>query len=221
MSDLTPRPDGPDWNARYAFEGYLFGTAPNTFLVSCRALIPAGGRVLCVGDGEGRNSVWLATQGFTVDAFEPSPVAIAKAQALAAARGVTVHVDVAGVDEWPWPEQAYDAVAAIFIQFAPPAQRQRLFAHILGALRPGGLLLLEGYALGQLAHDTGGPRVPDQLYTEEQLRAELALFTLESLRSYETDIDEGPAHSGVSAVIDVVARRPGERLARVHASPVP
>jgi SAM-dependent methyltransferase len=209
MTDLPPRLSGPDWDARYAVEGYLFGTEPNAFLVSCRDLITTGGRVLCVGDGDGRNSVWLASQGFAVDAFEPSPVAVLKAKALAAARGVMVDVDVAGVDEWHWPEQVYDAVAAIFIQFAPPAQRQRLFANVLRALRPGGLLLLEGYAIGQLAHGTGGPRIPDQLYTGEQLRAELAEFTLESLRSYEANIDEGPAHSGLSAVIDVVARRPG------------
>lgn len=209
MSDQAPPRAPVDWNARYAAEGYLFGTEPNLFLISCREMIPAAGRVLCVGDGEGRNSVWLASQGFVVDAFDASSVAVAKARVLAADRGVTVEFEVAGVDEWRWPEEVYDAVAAIFIQFAPPGQRQRLFAHVLRALRPGGLLLVEGYSLEQLAHGTGGPRIPDQLYTEEQLRAELAHFGVESLRSYETNIDEGPAHSGLSAVIDVVARRPG------------
>ncbi len=214
MSDLTPPPAGPDWDARFAGQGYLFGTEPNTFLVSCRDLIPTGGRVLCIADGEGRNSVWLATQGFAVDAFDASPVAVTKARTLADERGVTVRLAVAGVDDWHWPEQTYDAVVGIFIQFAPPAPRQRLFGNVLRALRPGGVLLLEGYAIGQLAHGTGGPRTSDQLYTEGQLRAELAHFTLESLRAYEAEIDEGPAHFGLSSVIDVVARRPGRpRLA--------
>lgn len=206
MTDRRPPP--PDWDARLSGDGFLFGTAPNAFLVTCRDLIPPGGRVLCVADGEGRNSTWLAGQGFRVDAFDGSPVGVAKAERLAAERGVSVAFDVAGVDDWRWPERAYDAVAAIFIQFSPPAERRRVFARIHRALRPGGLLLLEGYALGQLAHGTGGPRVPDQLYTPGQLRAELGAFAIETLREHEAEVDEGPGHSGTSALIDVVARRP-------------
>jgi len=203
------RPVPPDWDARFAGDGYLFGTAPNEFLVRCRDVIPDGARILCVADGEGRNGVWLAEQGFAVDAFDRSPVGVAKARRLAAERGVAVHYDVAGVEEWTWPADVYDVVAAIFIQFAEPAVRRRLFADIARTLRPGGVLLLEGYSLGQLAHGTGGPRVPDQLYTEDQLRDELAAFDVEMLLSYEADVDEGPAHSGRSALIDVIARRPG------------
>ncbi len=209
MPDPTARPPGPDWDARFAREEYVFGTEPNRFLASCRELIPEGGRVLCVADGEGRNGVWLAGQGFRVDAFDRSPTGVAKAERLARARGVEVRVAVASTDDWPWPEAVYDAVAAIFIQFAPPEMRRRLWANALAALRPGGLLLLEGYGLDQLAHGTGGPRVADQLYTEDQLRDELAAFTLERLDVYEAPIEEGPLHSGMSALIDVVARRPG------------
>jgi 2-polyprenyl-3-methyl-5-hydroxy-6-metoxy-1,4-benzoquinol methylase len=202
------RPPPPDWDARFSREDYLFGTAPNEFLVRTRDLIPPGGRVLSVADGEGRNSTWLAQQGFAVDAFDGSPVGVAKAERLAAERGVSVSHEVARVDGWRWPGERYDAVVAIFIQFSPPTERRRVFADIHRALRPGGLLLLEGYSLAQLAHGTGGPRVPDQLYTEQQLRAELAAFSIEALREYEAEIHEGPAHSGFSAVIDVVARRP-------------
>ncbi len=211
MPARPDHPTPPDWDARYAGEGYLFGTAPNAFLAACRPLIPAGGRVLCVADGEGRNSTWLAAEGFAVDAFDPSPVGVAKARRLAARRAVRVRFAVAGVDDWSWPEDVYDAVAAIFIQFAPPSMRRRLWARIHAALRPGGLLLLEGYSLAQLAHGTGGPRVPDQLYTEEVLRDELSAFEIESLRVHERDVDEGPAHSGPSALIDVIARRPALR----------
>jgi SAM-dependent methyltransferase len=212
MPEPHRRDAPPDWDARYAREGYLFGTEPNTFLVSCRDLLPPGARVLCVADGEGRNGVWLAEQGFAVDSFDASPVAVAKARRLAAERGVEVQLGVASVDDWPWPEDAYDAVAAIFVQFSPPDMRRRMFANVLRALRPGGLLLLEGYSLAQLAHGTGGPRIPDQLYTEDQLRAELppAGFAIETLRAYEEVLDEGPQHSGLSAVIDVVARRPAD-----------
>jgi SAM-dependent methyltransferase len=197
-----------DWDRRFSGEGYLFGTEPNRFLVSCADLLREGDRALCVADGEGRNSVWLAGRGLTVDAFDVSPVGVAKARLLAAERGVSVDYSVAAADEWPWPEGAYDVVVAIFIQFAPPALRRRMFGWIGRALRPGGLLLLEGYRIEQLEYRTGGPGVAEQLYTEPQLRAELAGLTIERLDSYDEVVDEGPAHSGMSALVDVVARRP-------------
>lgn len=202
------RPDAPDWDARFAGDDHLFGTEPNQFLVSCRTLIGDSGRVLCVADGEGRNSVWLAAEGLDVEAFDASPVGVAKARRLAAERGVTVRFHVADADGWEWPQESYDVVVAIYIQFAPPAMRRRIFDRVARALRPGGLFLLEGYRLEQLGYGTGGPRVPDQLYTEPQLRGELSAFTLEEVRSYDAVIEEGPAHSGMSAVIDVIARRP-------------
>ncbi len=212
------RSSGPaSWDDRYAGSDYLFGTEANQFLVACRDLL--GGpdltatRVLCVADGEGRNSVWLAGQGCRVDAFDPSAVAVAKARRLAAERGVSVDYSVADADSWPWPEEAYDVVAAIFIQFADPALRVRIYDRIARALRPGGLLLLEGYSVDQLQYGTGGPRSPGHLYTEEQLRAELGAFEIERLRLHHAAVEEGPGHSGMSALADVVARRrsDGER----------
>lgn len=209
MNEIRSHAAGkPDWDARFAGDDYLFGTEPNRFLVSCRDLLGKRGRVLSVADGEGRNGVWLATQGFDVDAFDASPVAVAKAQRLAAERGASVQFHAADADAWPWPEQAYDAVAAIFIQFAPPPLRRRIFDRIAGTLRPGGLLLLHGYRVEQLGYATGGPSVPEQLYTEELLRAELSAFAIERLESYDALVEEGTGHSGMSALIDVVARRP-------------
>lgn len=203
------RPAPPDWDARFSTPGYLFGTAPNEFLASCRSLLGDSGRVLCVADGEGRNSVWLAEQGLEVTAFDASPVGVAKARRLAADRGVAVRYDIADAEAWEWPREAFDAVVAIYIQFAPPPMRRRIFDLVHRALRPGGLLLLEGYRVEQLAYGTGGPRVADQLYTEAQLREELVAFAIEEIRAYDAVIDEGPAHSGMSAVIDVIARRAG------------
>ena len=209
---MTPDPSDTSrssyWDERFAGEAYRFGTEPNRFLVSCRELIGESGRVLCVADGEGRNSVWLAGQGLDVEAFDTSPVGVAKAERLADDRGVHVNFQVADADGWDWPEDAYDVVVAIYIQFAPPEMRRRIFGRIARALRPGGLFLLEGYRTEQLAYGTGGPKVLDQLYTEPQLRSELSMFAIEEIRSYDADIDEGPAHSGLSAVIDVIARRP-------------
>jgi SAM-dependent methyltransferase len=164
--------------------------------------------VLSVADGEGRNSVWLAQQGLQVQAFDISPVGVAKAQALAAAAGVAVDYAVADVDGWAWPEAAFDGVAAIFVQFAHPALRERLFARIVAALRPGGTLVLQGYTPKQLEHRTGGPPQVEHLYTEDLLRQAFAALDIVELRSYEADLAEGSGHHGRSALIGLVARRP-------------
>ena len=136
------------WNGRYAAEGYLFGTAPNDTLAANAGRFAAGDRVLCVADGEGRNSVFLAGLGCAVTAFDPSEVGLGKGRALAAERGVTVDGRASTVDDWPWdpasPAEAFDAVVAIFVQFATPAQRAAMFDGFGRALRPGGLLLLVG-----------------------------------------------------------------------------
>jgi SAM-dependent methyltransferase len=206
--DDRTRPGPVSWDQRFAGDEYLFGTDPNQFLVSCRGLLGDHARVLCLADGEGRNSVWLAAEGFDVVAFDASQVAIEKARRLASSRGVRVSFELADADRWRWPEAEFDVCCAIFIQFAPPPLRRRLFDRIAVTLRPGGLFLLEGYRTEQLAYGTGGPPVAELLYTETQLRAELAAFELERLAAYDAVIEEGAGHSGMSALIDVVCRRP-------------
>ena len=109
------------WNKRFAADGYLFGTEPNAWLREHAGVWSSGQRVLCVADGEGRNSVWLARGGLQVDAFDISDVGVAKARRLAAEQGVDVNFQVADCDGFDWQEASYDGVAAIFIQFADPA----------------------------------------------------------------------------------------------------
>jgi len=195
------------WNRRFEAGGYLFGTEPNAWLHERRGLLQPGQRVLSVADGEGRNSVWLAQQGLSVDAFDISPVGVAKARALAAERGVTVRFAVSDVDGFAWPAAAYDAVAAIFVQFADPALRERLFAHIRASLKPGGLLLLQGYTPKQLEYKTGGPPFLAHLYTVPMLREVFADWDVLELHDYEAVIDEGAGHKGMSALVGMVARR--------------
>lgn len=195
------------WNQRYGEADYIFGTAPNAFLARHAGLFKPGQRALCVADGEGRNSVWLAEQGLEVVAFDFSPVAVEKARRLAASRGVKVRYELAAVYDWPWPEAAFDVVAAIFVQFADPPMRAFLFERMIAALKPDGLLLIEGYTPAQLKYGTGGPKQLDQLYTEELLRQAFGSLDILELRTYEAELDEGIRHRGISAVIDLVARR--------------
>lgn len=195
------------WNQRFAGEQYLFGTAPNLWLRDHAQLWQPGERVLCVADGEGRNSVWLALRGLLVDAFDIAQVGVAKARRLAAAHGVAVRYAVLDCDACQWPEAVYDGVAAIFVQFADPPMRRRLFANITRTLKPGGTLVLQGYTPKQLEYRTGGPPLASHLYTRAMLRAAFADMRIVELRQYEAEIAEGTGHKGRSALIGMVAQR--------------
>jgi len=207
------------WNARFAAtDAYVFGTAPNAFLASCRDRLPKTGRALAIADGEGRNGVFLAECGLEVLSVDFSPAAQAKAKALAAARGVAIETLTADILAWQWPQAAYDVVAAIFFQFLEPHERSDVFARIRRALKPGGLLILEGYRPEQIANGTGGPKAPENMYTRELLEAEFGDFVDLAITAYDAELDEGEAHKGISSVIDLVGRLP-ERADRHPVAP--
>jgi len=196
------------WDSRFATDAYIFGTEPNRFLVSQSHLLKRGQLALSVADGEGRNSVWLAQQGLEVDAVEISPRAVEKARKLAAASSVEVRLHIADIRGWNWPEAHYDVIAAIFIQFASPAERVVLFRDIRHALKPGGTLILEGYGARQIDYGTGGPPGVDHLYTMETLREFFGDFEILLLEEREAWLEEGTKHVGRSALVDLVARKP-------------
>lgn len=204
-----PFTDAADtWNTRFDTGRYIFGTEPNAWLLEHAAHIAPGSRVLCVADGEGRNSVWLARRGHRVDAFDISEIGIRKACALARGAGVQVNYAVADGDALQWPAALYDAVVAIFIQFADPAMRTRLFQNMVRTLKPGGVLVLQGYTPKQLEYKTGGPPFVENLYTEPLLREAFAGLEVLALRDYEAELSEGTQHAGRSALIGLVARKP-------------
>ena len=204
------------WNERYSGEDYHFGIEPNAFLVSQKELLKPGMSCLAVADGEGRNGVWLAEQGLDVLWVDNSHVAQAKAEKLAQQRGVKLRFELADLALWSWPvlsdveggENCFDVVVAIFIQFMPPGAREQMFAHIKRCLKPGGLLLLQGYTPRQHQYKTGGPSQVENLYTESLLRKEFADMDILHLCEHDDVIREGEGHSGMSALIDLVARKP-------------
>ena len=195
------------WDERYATEDYLFGTEPNAFLASQHHLLKPGMSCLAVADGEGRNGVWLAQQGLHVLSVDASAVAQEKARKLAALRGATLEFEQVDLARWAWGESRFDVVAAIFIQFAPPALRDEMFAGIRRCLKPGGLLLLQGYTPRQIEYGTGGPSAIENLYTEAMLRAAFAGMEWLHFAEHDDEVREGAGHHGMSALIDLVVRK--------------
>ncbi|MBL8477933.1 MAG: methyltransferase domain-containing protein [Sterolibacteriaceae bacterium] len=202
------------WNTRYrdAGDDYLFGTEPNRFLAHRADLLRNGRSALCVADGEGRNSVWLAEQGLEVTAVEISSFAVEKARRLAAGRGVDIRFELADMLAPGWPPAPlhglFDWVIGVFIQFAGAVDRARQFAAMKQLTARGGRILLQGYTPKQLEYGTGGPGVLENLYTADILRAAFADWVVEELVEYEDEIVEGFGHKGRSALIGLVARKP-------------
>jgi SAM-dependent methyltransferase len=196
------------WEARYAKPDYEFGTAPNEFLATCKPLLPKSGRALSVADGEGRNGVWLAQQGLDVTAIDFSPTAQKKARALAAERKVSVDLIQTDVHAWQYPDAVFDVVVEIFAQFSTPQERTGKWAGMRRALKPGGLLIIQGYTPKQLDYGTGGPKQIEHLYTRALLEYAFGDFRDLHFTEEERELSEGAAHSGMSAVIGLTARKP-------------
>ena len=205
----TGKADVARWDARYRTDDYVFGTEPNAFLASQAHRLMPGMSALAVADGEGRNGVWLAAQGMNVLSVDASETGLEKARKLAAARGVRIATERVDLGEWDWGAERFDAVVAIFVQFAGPDLRRAMFEGMQRTLKPGGLLILQGYRPEQCAYGTGGPSEPENLYTEALLRDAFGGMDWLHFSSHDDHVDEGHGHVGMSALIDLVARKPG------------
>ncbi|MFH1754936.1 MAG: class I SAM-dependent methyltransferase [Candidatus Latescibacterota bacterium] len=194
------------WDKRYAEPGFAYGASPNEFLVEAEALIPRG-MVLCLGEGEGRNAVYLAERGHYVVAVDQSGIGLAKAENLAAQRGVTIETTVADLTNFPIEHQAWDGIISVFCHVAP-SLRQRIHRAVVSGLKAGGVFVLEAFTPEQLALATGGPPVAELMMTLAELRAELTGLEFRHAKEIQRDLREGSYHSGRSAVVQVIAVKP-------------
>ncbi|WP_369411455.1 class I SAM-dependent methyltransferase [Polynucleobacter alcilacus] len=196
------------WNERFDKAEFIFGKEPNEYLVEqTQKYLKPKDKVLCIADGEGRNGVWLAKQGIQVIGFDASDIALSKAKQFAKENQVEVEYAFSDTDSFDWQANTYDAVIAIFIQFADPQMRERIFQKTYEALKPGGMFILQGYTPKQLEYKTGGPSLIEHLYTEEMIRDLIKEFEILDLCCYEKELNEGARHAGMSALLGLVARK--------------
>jgi len=196
------------WNERFDKKEFIFGKEPNEYLVEQVSLyLKPNSSVLCIADGEGRNGVWLAKQGMRVTGFDVSDIALSKANQFAADNKVNIQYSLCDTDGFDWQTNSYDAVVAIFIQFADPEMRARIFKQAYRTLKPGGLFILQGYTPKQLEYKTGGPSLIEHLYTEEMIRELSQDFEILQIQCYEKELSEGARHTGMSALLGMVAKK--------------
>ena len=195
-----------DWDERYSIDEYLFGKEPAQALLRNEEHLVSGGTTLVIADGEGRNSVYLAKKGFKVTATDNSIVANRKAKSLAVIENVQVDYRLEDFFDINWSEKNYDNVIGICFQFVPHHLIDNVLMDLRSATKKGGTLLIHGYTPTQLKYGTGGPKDKSLMYTKNtftNLFHESEIFKLEE---YEAIISEGVGHSGLSAMIDFIAK---------------
>jgi hypothetical protein len=193
------------WNARYADPAYAYGTQPNEYLRAKLTDLPVG-TLLAAAEGEGRNAVYAATQGWAVRAFDMSCEGQRKALALAEAQGVSIQYAVNAADDFRVEKETVAVLTLIYAHF-PAESKSRLNQQLAQAVQPGGYVIFEAFGKEQLAYQSGGPKDPAMLYSLAEVRADFPDF--DELEGYEAiiNLDEGPYHQGPGAVIRFFGRK--------------
>ena len=195
-----------DWNKRFSIEGYLFGADPAQALVKLEHYLIPQGDTLVIADGEGRNSVYLASRGFRVTASDSSTVANIKAKALAASQNVEVNYQVEDFFDIDWSAKQYDNIVGIFFQFIPPDKIKQVLMALRTAIKKGGTLLIHGYTPQQIELATGGPKDVSLMYNKELFEDVFESVEILVNKEYQMQLGEGSGHKGQSALIDFVAK---------------
>ncbi len=194
------------WDQRYDTPEFVYGEKPNLFLAQNVQRLTSGS-VLCLADGEGRNGVFLARNGFSVTAVDSSAVGLQKAESLAKKHGTELKTIVADLADYPIPHNSFDSVISIFCHI-PPAIRKVVHKQVVKGLKPGGTLLLEAYTPKQLEYKTGGPPSIELMMTLDTLTSELEGLVFLQAQELEREVVEGTLHNGIGAVVQIIAQKP-------------
>lgn len=197
---------GQTWDERYSEPGFAFGDQPNDFLVEVAPILTKG-ETLMLGDGEGRNGVWMAQQGHDIVTVDLSAVGVTKARELAAKRGVVIDARVGDLESFDMGRERWENIVSIFCH-EPSELRRRVHANVKAALRPGGRFVLESYNAANIGRGVGGPQSDDITVELTELEADFAGWSWEIHREVDRSIVEGKFHSGHSSTVQFVAVKP-------------
>jgi SAM-dependent methyltransferase len=191
------------WDQRYSSDEYAYGKEPNQFLEENYEAIPKG-MALSLAEGEGRNAVFLAKQGYSVTAVDGSAVGLRKAEKLAKENGVHINLVHADLAEYEIGENCWDGIVSIFCPLLS-AQRKLMHKKVIAGLKPGGVFLVEAYTPDQLRYGTGGGNSADAMTSKESLIHDLEGLKFIRLAELERSVVEGSYHKGLGAVVQAIA----------------
>lgn len=187
------------WNVRYSEKEYVYGENPNEFLKEQLLQFPAG-KILFPCEGEGRNAVFAAVNRWDTFACDFSESGKEKAMALASKNEVSIIYDICDVLEYQAPAESFDAIALIFAHF-PENIRRKIHHKLLDILKPGGVIILEGFNKKQLGKPSGGPKLLEMLFDEKMLREDFEKCEIEALEEKNVLLSEGHYHQGEAEII--------------------
>lgn len=195
------------WNEKFSREGFLYGKEPNAFLAANEHLLTPKSKILMLGEGEGRTACYMALKGHITTALDASDVGLDKTRALAKEMGADVETIHADLSDWQ-SEETYDAVLTSFLHLEEPL-RTAAFSHAIDILKSGGYFMGEFFSTKQLSRDSGGPKMPDLLYTLESLRT---IFTRDDIKIIKLEecvdhLSEGSGHQGDAELIRIIAQK--------------
>ena len=185
------------WNQRYAQEEYVYGVNPNEFYKEELSKLQPG-KILFPAEGEGRNAVYAAIKGWDVVAFDSSEEAKKKAEKLAEKNNVRLNYQTASIEEFEYDENSFDAIVLIYVH---TMNREQNHQKLLRMLKPGGVIILEGFSKEQLMNNSGGPRNSEMLLSEEELTRDFNDLKEKQITKTETELNEGQLHKGKASVI--------------------
>jgi len=193
------------WNQRYSQKEYAYGLLPNEFLKEKLSKYDKGS-ILFPAEGEGRNAVFAALEGWKVDAFDSSEAARDKALTLARKNKVTINYFISDFENCVLPSNHYDVIVLIYTH-SDPISRQALHKKVFDAVKGGGTIIFEAFSKQQLGKDSGGPKNTDMLFSIEELKDDFSDLKFETLEETDIKLDEGPYHQGVASVVRMVATK--------------
>lgn len=202
------------WNERFSSEEYVYGKEPNIFLKEFYELNPSlfKNPVLMLGDGEGRNGVYLATRGLDVSSLDYAEMGLRKAKKLAEEKNVDLKTILSDVNEFDFGKEKWGTIVLIFLHLTKD-ERKNLYSKIKDALVPDGLFFMEVFSVDQLNYNSGGPSLPELLYTKEELEKEFKKpfdgYRFEIIISEQKVVllHEGKLHEGEGSVVRFVCRK--------------
>jgi SAM-dependent methyltransferase len=194
------------WNSRYSAEEYIYGLAPNDYLKKFLDRKPTG-HILFPAEGEGRNSVYAASLGWKVDAFDQSEAGRVKALRLAGKNDVNINYWISSLEEWEPVWESFDCIALIFVHLTPEI-RAGIHKKMIRALKPGGIILLEAFTKNQFPRTSGGPKDLELLFEPGDIRSDFAELELLEFAETQVVLDEGPLHQGLADVVQLITRKP-------------
>lgn len=197
------------WDQRYDVPEYIFGEAPCQWLPMNANRLPASGDALALGDGDGRNGVYLAERGLSVTSVDLSTVGLAKARRLAELRGVSITTICEDLADYRVNPRSLDLIVSIYCHL-PKDVRTVTHARCAEGLRPGGLFILEAFNQQQLGLGSGGPQTTDLLYDIDELLGDFQRLEVVEALTGLCDLNEGERHKGLGQVVRLVLRKPFE-----------